>query len=187
MKINRIMIIGCCGAGKSTLARQLAEKTGLPLIHLDQYYWKPSWMETETKEWENTMHHLVEQDYWIIDGNYGGTMAIRLAKADTIIFLDRSRWLCTWRILKRLFQYRGRSRTDMPEGCRERFDWAFLVYTFTFWDRKRLGLLKRLARLREGQQVFVFRRDKEILAFLDTIKKSYLYRGGSSGEGWFRG
>ncbi|MES2626184.1 MAG: AAA family ATPase, partial [Pseudomonadota bacterium] len=86
--MQRIAIIGCGGSGKSTLANTLGQKLGLPVHHLDQLYWRPTWIETPKAEWESLQQQLCNQPAWIIDGNYGGTMDLRLAAADTVIFLD---------------------------------------------------------------------------------------------------
>jgi adenylate kinase family enzyme len=71
--MQRIAIIGCCSAGKSTLAKVLSSKLGLPVIHLDSYYWQPQWVETATEKWIITHQSLITSDRWIIDGNYIGT------------------------------------------------------------------------------------------------------------------
>jgi len=96
------MIIGCCGSGKSTLARALHEKTDLPLIYLDQHYWLPNWRESTKEVWEVKVRGLTAGEQWIIDGNYSGTMNIRLARADTIVYLDFPTWKCLYRVIKRI-------------------------------------------------------------------------------------
>lgn len=163
------MIIGSCGAGKSTLSRQLHQKTGIELIHLDQAYWKPNWIETEPDIWDNTVRELVKKESWIIDGNYGGTMDIRLQTADTIIFLDRSRWLCLYRVLKRIIMNYGKPRADMNEGCNERFDWGFLIYVFHFYDIKRPQILKRLSKLPATKQIYVLKSNEAMQTFLNKF------------------
>ena len=95
--MNRVLIIGSGGSGKTTLARRLAERTGLPLIHLDALYWRPGWDPTPGDEWRARIAALVRGERWIIDGNYGGTLDLRLEACDTVIFLDVSRWVCLWR------------------------------------------------------------------------------------------
>ena len=91
MKImKRVMVIGCGGAGKSTFSKKLGQLTGLEVIHLDQYYWKPNWEESDKEEWNQLATQLATKPSWIMDGNYGGTMDIRIARADTIIYLDFS-------------------------------------------------------------------------------------------------
>ncbi len=169
MHATKIMIIGCGGSGKSTLAKKLHELTGLPLIHLDQLFWQAGWVEPEKENWRKTMEEQTDRPSWIMDGNYGGTMDIRLEKADTIIFMDRSRWLCLYRILKRLVQYWGRTRPDMTEGCEERVSWAFVKYVFHYNDTRRPGVLKKLERFKKDKQVFILQNNRQIQSFIKKI------------------
>ncbi|MGB3801933.1 MAG: hypothetical protein WA952_19090 [Lewinella sp.] len=164
--MKRIMIIGCGGAGKSTLAQQLHAITGIPLIHLDRHYYQPDWAAPKMKEWEATVATLAARDKWIMDGNYGGTMDLRFERADTIIFLDRSRWRCLYRVIKRLVASYGRTRPDMGAGCRERFNWGFIVYVFRYNSTRRPALLNRLADLADYKEVYRLRNDKGVNAFL---------------------
>lgn len=152
--MKRIMIIGCSGAGKSTLARKIGQKTGLPVIHLDQAYWKANWTETPKTEWEPQVATMALQDKWVIDGNYGSSMDIRFQRADTVIFLDRSTLTCLWRITKRIIHYYGKSRPDMAEACKERFDLEFYHYVATFNLTRRPSILKRLAVLPPSIKVY---------------------------------
>jgi adenylate kinase family enzyme len=165
--MKKVMILGCCGAGKSTFARQLHQKTGLPLVHLDREYWQPNWVETEPEIWVDKVQELTKEEAWIMDGNYGGTMDIRLQAADTIIYLDRSRWLCLYRVLKRIIFNYGRPRPDINEGCKERFDWEFLVYVFRFNAVKRPKILKQVSNFINLKQVFILNSDKKIDLFLN--------------------
>jgi adenylate kinase family enzyme len=126
--VQRVLIIGPCGAGKSTLARQLGEFLDLPTFHMDQLNWQSGWVESSKDEIRRRLKSIVAGERWLIDGNYGGTLAERLARADTVVYLDFPIRLCVARLLRRLWTYRGRSRPDMPEGCPERFDLEFLIY-----------------------------------------------------------
>lgn len=164
------MIIGNCGAGKSTLARQLHEKTGIELIHLDQEYFYPNWQEPTKNDWEKTVQQLVQKPNWIIDGNYGGTMEMRLNVADKIIFLDRSRWRCLYRVIKRIIVNYGKPRPDSAEGCNERFDWEFLVYTFHFNDVKRPKILERLSKLPSTKEIIILKSNKAIESFVKQFE-----------------
>lgn len=132
--MQRVMIIGPCGAGKSTLAFQLADRLGLPLIHMDKLNWQPGWVDSPDDELRTRVEQAAAGDRWLIDGNYGGTMAPRLERADTVIYLDYPITLCFWRMLKRVWRYRGRVRPDMTEGCPERFDLEFMWYLAN-WNR----------------------------------------------------
>lgn len=130
--MQRVLVIGSPGSGKSTFAAELARRTGLPLIHLDQQFWNRGWVETPKDQWRAKVAELVEEDEWIIDGNYSGSLATRLARADTVVDLEFPAWLCVWRILKRVASSWRRVRPDMAEGCPEQFNLEFLVYTATF-------------------------------------------------------
>jgi len=109
------------------------------LIHLDQQHWRSGWVEPPKDEWRQRVTELAAGDRWVMDGNYGGTLELRLARADTVIDLEFPAWLCVWRILRRIASSWGRVRPDMAAGCPEQFSFEFLVYTarFPFAARKR--------------------------------------------------
>lgn len=132
--MRRVLIIGPCGSGKSTLARELAQRMDLPLIHMDQLGWQAGWIETEKAQLVARLADIVAQEEWLIEGNYGSTLAPRLSRADKLIYLDFPIRLCLWRLVRRIVRHRGRPRPDMPEGCPERFDAAFFWYVLN-WNR----------------------------------------------------
>ncbi len=143
--MQRVLVLGCAGAGKSTLSIELARRTGLPLIHLDKHYWRPGWVEPTRDEWRAQVAALLERPSWIMDGNYGGTVAQRLARADTAIFLDFPAWRCLWRVIKRIALSYGRTRPDLAEGCPEHIDFPFFLYVLRFRRRSRPNLEAALA------------------------------------------
>lgn len=168
---ERVMLIGSGGAGKSTLARQLGETTGLPVVHLDAHFWKPGWVSTPNDEWDETVAELVAGERWILDGNYGRTMEMRFARADAVVFMDYSRWLCCYRAVKRRVQFGGRSRPDMAAGCEEKIDREFLKWIWDYPATRRPGILARLEELRdEGKRVVVLRSPRETRRFLRWVE-----------------
>ncbi|QSJ15645.1 DNA topology modulation protein [Nostoc sp. UHCC 0702] len=170
--MKKIMIIGSGGAGKSTLARELGSMLGLEVIHLDTLYWNPGWVETPKPEWQSIIEDLTLRESWIMDGNYSGTLDIRLAIADTVIFLDLKRLLCLWRVIKRSWQYAGQSRPDMASGCPERLTWEFLKFVWTYPITRRPKILNKLSQLAPNQQVIILREPKEVREFLHKISLS---------------
>jgi len=164
--MKKIMIIGCGGSGKSTLAKKIRKITGLPLIHMDQHFWKAGWVDIDRTEWRNLVERQTDQPEWIMDGNYGGTMDIRLEKADTIIFLDRPNWLCLYRIIKRSLKYWGKTRPDMAKGCKERLTWEFVKYVYRYNKTRRPGILEKLKGYQESKNVVILRNRKQIQTFL---------------------
>jgi len=102
--MDRILIIGSSGAGKTTLATWLGRRLDLPVIHLDFHYWRSNWTVPLAEEWRARVSELVQGDKWVMDGNFGGSLNIRLPACDTITFLDFPRRISLWRILKRWTQ-----------------------------------------------------------------------------------
>lgn len=167
--MKRMALIGSGGSGKSTLARELGKKLNIEVFHLDALLWKPNWQPTSKEEQRKIQMELVKKDEWIIDGNYNGTMDIRLREADTIIFLDFSRVLCTYRALKRMIQYRNRRRPDMAEGVKERFDLNFVKWIWNYPKNVRPVVLKRFEELPNDKVVIILKSPKEARNFLDSL------------------
>src|SRR5918992_1400387 len=124
--MQRVLVIGSGGSGKSTVAKEIARRLHLPLVHLDALYWQPGWRATPTSAWERVVHQLIAAPWWVMDGNYGGTLDVRLAACDTVVFLDVPRVICLWRILRRRLQFRRGTRADMAPRCPERLTWEFV-------------------------------------------------------------
>ena len=108
--MKKVIVIGCPGSGKSTFARALHNKTGISLYHLDMMYWNADKTTVEKSVFLERLSVVLEKDEWIIDGNYGSTMELRMTACDTVIFLDYPLDVCLGGIKER----RGKPRSDMP-------------------------------------------------------------------------
>ncbi len=172
--MKRIMIIGCGGAGKSTLSYRLHEILDLPIYHLDQIYWKPGWIESERSDWIAAADEVAAYPEWIIDGNYGSTMDTRISRADTIIYLDISTLKCLYRVTKRIWQYKGKSRPDMTDGCPERFDLEFYHYILTYNMTRRKGIMSKISAVKNQKRVYILKNNLEVENFLDSLKNSLI-------------
>ena len=170
--MKRVLVIGSGGSGKTTFSKELAARTGLPLVHLDQLFWSPGWVAMPDDEWDALIAQVIAGDAWIMDGNYGRTLAVRLEAADTVIFLDMSRLVCTWRIIKRQLRYFGRIRPDSAPGCPERLSWEFVNWVWTYRAKRRPGILQRLDALRATKRIVVLRSDDEVRKFLESVAPS---------------
>ena len=168
--MDRILILGCGGAGKSTLAGQLGDILGLPIIHLDQGYWQPGWTPLSDDAWTQRVATIIQQKNWIMDGNYGSTLEMRLIRAEAVIFLDYPRRLCLWRVMKRIWRHKGRTRPDMAPGCTERWDWEFIRY---IWGFRKRGRIRNYRMIREQgmlEKTVVLKRPGETKAFIEQVK-----------------
>jgi adenylate kinase family enzyme len=104
-----------------------------------------------------------------MDGNYGGTMELRLAAADTIIYLDLPPPLCLWRVFLRFWRYRGRSRPDVAAGCPEKLDWTFLKWIAHYRRDRRPSILERMAQYAEGRCLIHLQTVAQVKRFLDGL------------------
>ena len=133
---NRVVVTGLAGSGKSTFALALADRTGLPVIHLDLHFWKPGWVAPSETEWRLKQGAVLAGDAWIADGNYHESLDLRVERADTVVVLDMPWWLCSGRAFLRGFRMPG----ELPEGCdyshrrRLRDEWLLAV---RIWRKRR--------------------------------------------------
>lgn len=167
--MERIIIIGCGGAGKSTLARQLGEKLGLPVVHLDQIWWAPgNWQHREREEFDRLLMVEAEKPQWILDGNYNRTMKMRLSKCDTVIYLDFSRWVCLRSWIGRVIKNWGHARSDMAQGCNEWFDPEMAGWIWNFNKNHREDYY-RLLNEAEGVETIVLKNRRMVKRFLYSL------------------
>ncbi len=162
--MKKIMIIGCPGSGKSTFSRALHEKTGIPLYHLDMMFWNADRTTVEKQVFMEPLQNAMEQDEWIIDGNYGSTIELRLAACDTVFFLDYPVEVC----LQGIRQRRGKPRSDMPWFETEEEDAEFINFIKSYNSESRpqvMALLEKYAH----KNIYIFRSRAEKDAFLSRM------------------
>jgi adenylate kinase family enzyme len=167
--VNRVVIVGSGGAGKSTFARALGRSTGLPVVHLDREYWRPGWTKPTDAEWSARLDELLAGERWILDGNFSGTMARRFAAADTIVLLDLPTSTCLWRALRR--RLLDRARPDLAVGCSEKIDLEFLRWIWRFRRKQRPKIMQRIAEHAADRRAFVLRSDADVRAFLTSVRR----------------
>ena len=169
LNMKRIMVIGSGGAGKSTLARQLGERLHLDVYHLDALMWRPGWVMAPREERIDIQQQLVKKDQWIIDGNFGNTLDLRLQAADIVIFIDLPRIVCVYRVLKRAIRYRGTTRPDMGASCEEKLDFAFLKWVWNFPDIQRLQLLQQIQQHPTQPHLIHLKSSRAVRNYLQSI------------------
>lgn len=128
--MDRIAVIGCGGSGKTYLANRLAAHLDLPLTHLDAVFYDADWEPRPTDEFATLQENLVARPRWLVEGNYAGTMPIRLSRADTVIFLDLSPLTCLAGIAQRRWRYRSGQHVD--DGVYDRITWNFVRYVWGY-------------------------------------------------------
>lgn len=169
--MERVLVIGNAGAGKSTFSRALAQKTGLPLIHLDKLFWQGNWDHLPRDEFDRKLQTELEKPTWIIDGNFNRTIPQRLKYCDTVFFFDLPTVTCLWGVTKRIFQNYGKTRPDMGGNCPERFDRQkpILYRHILSFNRQHRKTYYRLLR-ESGAKVVVFRSHGQVQTYLKSLR-----------------
>lgn len=167
--MKRVLILGPSGSGKSTLGERLGRILGIPIIHLDKYYWKANWVCTPEVEWQARVKNLISSDSWVMDGNYTSTLRLRASAADTIIFIDIPRRLSYLRILTRFLRFRGSTRPDLGDDCPEKIDWDFIRWIWDYPRTRKPAILRFLEKQKATKNVFVLRGQHETDAFLRSL------------------
>ena len=163
--MKKILIIGCPGSGKSTLARALREITGIELFHLDMMYWNPDKTAAPKEVFRQRLGEAMEQESWIIDGNFASTMPWRMEHCDTVIFLDYPPEICLEGVRARM----GKKRSDMPWVETEE-DGEFMEFIEKFAEQNRPQILELLEKHPE-KNIFILKNREEAEAFLSRIQK----------------
>ncbi len=167
--MKRVTIVGCPGAGKSTFARALSEKTKIPVQHLDFYYHQKGCdYENNKQDWLDTLAEITSGDSWIIEGNYGSSYKQRIPKSDTLIFMDMPSWLSIWSVLKRRFQYRDKRRTEMPDDWVEKIDPIFFKFVVLFRIKSRKDVIAGIEKYKhDNLEVITFTTRKAAYQWLE--------------------
>jgi len=170
---NRILILGPSGSGKSTVCERIGRILGIPVVHLDKYYWNPNWVDTPKDEWVNKVKNLIASESWVMDGNYTSTLKMRSEVADTLIFLDMTRRMSYFRVIIRYLKNRGKTRPDVTEGCPEKIDLDFIRWIWDYPNTRKPAILRFLERLRSSKNVYIIKNQREIEEFLKALEGRY--------------
>ena len=163
--MKKVIVIGCPGSGKSTFSRALHDVTGLPLFHLDMMYWNADRSIVDKPIFLQRLSNTMQNDAWIIDGNYASTLALRLQACDTVIFLDYPLDVC----LRGIQARKGSARPDMPwveQQDEEDADFIQFIKNYNSQNRPTvLALLKQ----HSDKQIHIFKTRNEANDFLNHM------------------
>ena len=169
--MQRVMIIGQPGSGKSTLAREMGKRTGLPVIHIDTIHWQPGWIERSAAEKTRLCLEVEAGERWIFEGGHSTTWNNRVARADLLVWIDRSSALRFWRVLLRTVLQRGSTRPDLPANCPEQLGNLPAFFKF-MWDTRKSARarMRQLAAAAPSTcRVVHLRSNREARAFLAEL------------------
>ena len=163
--MDRIVIIGSSGAGKTTMAKKLGPRLGLKVYHLDRFFWQPDWRRKPDDTRIDILQNLVRQSRWVIEGSYLSSSELHLIAADTIIFLDIPPLICFYRRIKRHREYQGHPARDLPLGSRDMLTLPVLLHILFFPFRVRKKLEDKLSKFPPEKVVRLYS-TKDVETFL---------------------
>jgi len=162
--MKRIVVIGCPGSGKSTFSKALHKITNIPLFHLDMMFWNSDKTSVEKNVFLDRLLKIIQNDSWIIDGNYASTMETRIKACDTVIFLDYPTEVCLSGIMER----KGKARSDMPWIESDEYDEEFVEFIKSYNSQSRPQVIELLERYSD-KDIIVLSSRKQADAFLDEL------------------
>ena len=162
--MKKVIVIGCPGAGKSTFARKLSAKTGMPLYYLDMIWHLPDRTTLKREEFVSRLEMITSGDEWIIDGNYLHTMPLRLEHCDTVFFFDLPSDICLAGAEARV----GKEREDMP-WTEETMDDEFRNWIIDFPIQQLPVINSLLSEYKQKIKIIVFHTREEADYFINSM------------------
>lgn len=163
--MKKVIVIGCPGSGKSTLSRTLHNITGIPLFHLDMFYWNSDRTIVNKDIFLEKNLSIIQKNEWIMDGNYASTMELRLQVCDTVIFLDYPLEVC----LNGIKERRGKTRTDMPWFEKEDEEDAEFIEFVKNYNSECRPMVMELLDKYSDKDIYIFKNRSEADEFLKQL------------------
>ncbi len=168
--MSRIVIIGPPGAGKTEFANNLGRVLGIKEVnHLDHFFWKPGWVRTTGEERHEAISHLILKNEWIIEGNFLETVDTQFSRADVVIWLNLSAFICLYRVLRRYFE---KERPEIAPGCRDKITPQFLFSIF-FYKLFDTYFIKQKIKKNPFIHLVVLKNPKQVFSYFEKVKHTH--------------
>jgi len=160
--MNKVIIIGCPGSGKTTFAEKLHKCTGLPLYYLDAIWHKPDKTHISREDFDKRMSEIFCEKKWIIDGNYKRTIEVRLKECDTVFLFDLPMEICLQGATERI----GKGRYDLP-WLEKELDPKFKKFIEEFSEKTLPNIYELIDKYKAEKQVIVFNSREEVDEYIN--------------------
>lgn len=160
--MKKVIVIGSPGAGKSTFSRKLRDKTNLPLYYLDMLWHKADKTTVSQAEFDDRLCEILQQEQWIIEGNFSRTLEMRLQACDTVFLLDFPVEVCLSGVESRI----GKKRVDMP-WIETKFDEEFKQWILDFPNIRLPKIYALLEKYKDDKEIIIFKSRKAADAYFE--------------------
>jgi len=168
--VKKIIIIGCPGSGKTTLANKLGDFLHIPVYHLDKLFWKDNWIPSHQVDFIKAQNEIMEKDRWIVDGGFvkSKSFDIRLNNADAIVFFDFPKVVIFWRTIKRFFVNFNKVRPDMGGNNKQKvpLSWGQVKFAMSYPTQK---VYEKVMSFSQTKKIVILRTKKEEATFLKSL------------------
>lgn len=158
--INKILILGGPGSGKTTLAKKIGERYNLPTYHIDGIHHLENWKIRDKEERDKIILKITEKPKWVIDGNYKSTLSERVKKCDLIIYLKYPTIIRVKGIFQRYLKGKGKEKAEIP-GCEEKMSFKFIIHTIN-WNKKKGNTIEDILNKYPDKEIKIFRNRREL-------------------------
>ncbi len=164
--MNRIVIIGISGTGKTRLAQKLSKIFNIPIVHYDEICWGENWTEKDEKIVKQEIEKEILADKWVLEGYIEPASQSRLKRADLVIYLDYSGAQAFWGGIQRWWRNKGKNRPELASGCIEKFDWDYLKI---MWNRNERVEIEKAIKGFENK-IIRWKSRRELAGYITKIK-----------------
>lgn len=163
--MNKVIIIGCPGSGKTTFAEKLNKCTGLPLYYLDAIWHKPDKTHISRDVFDERISEIFNTSEWIIDGNYNRTIEKRLQQCDTVFLFDLPTEVCLQGATERL----GKGRYDLP-WIEKELDSEFANAIKEFSEKSLPKIYELIEKYKDEKTIIIFKSRDEADNYINEIR-----------------